>query len=144
MARSDDSNLEGTSPPSTPSMAVAQIPAVIQTETEVEHHAENVVEAGPLTVLDHYLGTGPQASMMLLHRDAARAMEDFVRASEAGFLQVWPIDDEKSLVVYSRLLDQWNSIAAVSKIEVLRKPRRFPLIVASNFWQRWRARHRAT
>ncbi|KAJ3529132.1 hypothetical protein NMY22_g9124 [Coprinellus aureogranulatus] len=102
-----------------------------------------MVEAGPMTVLDYYMGAGPEAVILLLHPDAARAVEEFIEASGAGVLHMWPVDNERRLVAYSRHADHWGMIASVCRFSILQRLRRriWALIgTPASMWQRWRGR----
>ncbi|KAJ3534369.1 hypothetical protein NMY22_g6956 [Coprinellus aureogranulatus] len=94
-------------------------------ESDIEVTRESGMEVqGPMTVLDYYLGTSPQAVILLLHPDAARAIEEYVEASGEGVLHAWPVNGEGTLVAYSRLANHWEAITSVSRIKVLQRPRR--------------------
>lgn len=80
-------------------------------------------------VLRRYLNERPTVTLMLVHPDEAQVLKDAVEGIPgAGELGTVGFDGERALVAYSRSIDDWNAIAAISRVDGLEEQRRLPLL----------------
>ncbi|KAJ3493822.1 hypothetical protein NMY22_g20158 [Coprinellus aureogranulatus] len=81
-------------------------------------------------VVKRFMKTRPTVILLVINRDEARKImnADVEIRDTTPFLESWTLGDNKALVAYANSTDDWNTIAATSKIDLLPEQRRFPLI----------------
>ena len=118
------SNTESAFPGSI-SMTSTRTPRTVE---DIVGELSDVVDEGESLIQEE---PTPQMTLSLV-KLAARAMGGGASVlHENKFIQSWPVSASQSLVASANSLDDWNAIAAVSRVEVLSQQRQFPFIFPS-------------